>query len=83
MPRRTDRRTPIVGYELDRTPIIEATRTPKGNLQFWCEYCCNEHYHGKPLGHRVAHCSNPVSPFRETGYVLVEAGQGAALSATP
>ena len=75
MPRGEHRNTPVLGYQLDRTPIIEATHTPRGTqLTFWCEYCNHPHYHSPRPGHRVAHCDNRKSPFHEKGYVLVLPG---------
>jgi hypothetical protein len=40
-------------------------------LKFYCKYCKREHKHGVGHGHRVAHCSNPDSPYLKTGYYLV------------
>lgn len=48
-------------------------------LTFWCPFCKRNHHHSggkitddykKALGHRVDHCGDPRSPFKETGYVL-------------
>lgn len=35
-----------------------------------CAHCRVWHYHGAAPGHRVAHCPDPRSPFKETGYTL-------------
>ena len=43
----------------------------KYGLKFHCKYCKREHKHGIGHGHRGAHCSNPDSPYRETGYYIV------------
>jgi hypothetical protein len=62
------RSTPIIGYAGD-VPVIAATVL--GHQQsFYCEHCGAQHVHGRGNGHRVAHCSNPDSPFKRTGYVL-------------
>jgi len=42
---------------------------PEG-WKFYCKYCKDWHLHGRGLGHRVAHCSNPDSPYKKTGYIL-------------
>jgi hypothetical protein len=39
-------------------------------LVFWCEHCKRPHYHGMPPGHRVSHCLNEKSPYKQTGYYL-------------
>lgn len=40
---------------------------------FWCPFCNRFHYHGSAsLGHRTAHCTNPDSPYKKTGYILKE-----------
>jgi hypothetical protein len=83
MPRRKHGRTPILRYE-DGCPVIAATLTPSGRQQtFYCEYCHANHFHGYMDGHRSAHCTNPVSPFRATGYVLerqpAEGGAGPSI----
>ena len=39
-------------------------------LRVWCIWCRQHHHHGDGYGHRVAHCANPRSPYRDTGYVL-------------
>lgn len=53
-------------------PIVTVVR--RGNqFVFRCTFCRRNHYHGAgALGHRVAHCTNPQSPYRATGYLLVE-----------
>jgi hypothetical protein len=52
--------------------VIMALPRPdyKGGFIFWCPFCNCWHRHGVGKGHRVAHCTNPVSPFNETGYIL-------------
>jgi hypothetical protein len=44
-------------------------------VRFFCDYCKQYHRHGVPGGlseneHRLAHCTNPDSPYRKTGYIL-------------
>ncbi|NJM92194.1 MAG: hypothetical protein HC861_05785, partial [Rhodospirillaceae bacterium] len=48
----------------------------------WCDSCRGWHWHGgRPgpnswgAGHRVAHCHEKASPYRNAGYVLVDAGE--------
>lgn len=55
------------------TPIFIVEKD--GNsLRFWCPYCLKYHTHGDANGngegHRVAHCTEPTSPFKKTGYIL-------------
>ena len=57
-----------------RIPTINAEPTGDDRLRFFCRYCDRYHYHG--AGHRVAHCSVEDSPYRDTGYVLIEGGPG-------
>ena len=52
-------------------------RGNKGDLIFvWCPFCNCFHQHGLLDGHpamkhhRVAHCFNPLSPFKITGYYI-------------
>lgn len=52
-------------------PILLAFEHKKtGFLSVWCPYCCTFHFHGEGEGHRSAHCTNPNSPFKESGYVI-------------
>ena len=39
-------------------------------LKVWCVYCRRWHHHASTPGHRVAHCTVPTSPYRQSGYVL-------------
>jgi hypothetical protein len=52
-------------------PILVAEEDGKTGLKAWCPFCHMYHYHGKPEGHRIAHCVNPRSPFNQTGYFIV------------
>ena len=56
----------------DGIPIVEVKR--KGNqVYFYCQYCKRKHFHGyleEELSHRVTHCINPDSPYKQTGYYL-------------
>jgi hypothetical protein len=56
-------------------PELDAWQTDKdGHLAVWCQYCKAWHRHGAPAGHRIAHCWNPKSPYRESDYVLIDRG---------
>ena len=58
-------------YDARGYPVVDAVLGECGGcLSFYCPYCRHRHFHGLPEGHRVAHCSNPNSPFRERGYFL-------------
>lgn len=54
-----------------------AYRHPNGREVFaWCRYCKKYHTHGvDALNHRVAHCWNKKSPYKATGYVLIDGGK--------
>lgn len=45
--------------------------------QFYCRYCRRNHLHGEGLGHRQAHCSDPNSPYKLSGYILTDQPQEA------
>jgi len=49
----------------------------RGSGIAWCEYCQRYHIHGNTMDHRIAHCDF-VSPYRETGYILVDMGKAPA-----
>lgn len=52
-------------------PILFAFETnTKGHLSAWCPYCAKFHNHGAGEGHRIAHCTEEHSPFKQTGYIL-------------
>jgi hypothetical protein len=56
-------------------PILLAyERNHEGHLSVWCPYCICFHHHGTGEGHRVAHCSNPDSPYKNGGYVIKKPG---------
>lgn len=56
---------------MNETPILDAVRRADGmGLKVWCIHCNRWHIHGLGDGRRVAHCSNPDSPYHSTGYVL-------------
>jgi len=59
-----------------KTPVLKCYRKG-GQLKAWCPFCATWHLHGAGSGlgpreksHRVAHCTEPDSPFRQTGYYL-------------
>ena len=63
----------------NKYPILLAYVSDDGiQLVAWCPFCRKNHYHGScgdPTGkagegHRAAHCIDPTSPFKETGYIL-------------
>ncbi len=39
----------------------------------WCKHCEIWHFHGPMEGHRIAHCTDPASPYWKTGYNLARA----------
>lgn len=63
-------------------PTLEGHVTADGvHVRVWCQHCVAWHAHGHggakaPLGagdgHRVAHCHNPASPYKGTGYTIRE-----------
>jgi len=46
----------------------------KGSGIAWCEYCQRYHIHGNTTDHKGAHCDY-VSPYKATGYILVDMGK--------
>jgi hypothetical protein len=52
-------------------PVLPATRCGD-ELVIMCPACKVEHRHGALSGHRIAHCRDPFSPLRDTGYIIVE-----------
>ena len=60
---------------MKQIPVVFCEPYGKSSLRFWCEHCQGWHSHGAGgddggEGHRVAHCHNPKSPYRDTGYIL-------------
>jgi hypothetical protein len=57
-------------------PTVLVERVSDTSWRFWCPYCRTYHVHagggpdGASLGHRVAHCHVPTSPFLKGGYIL-------------
>lgn len=51
-------------------PILLAITDSDGHLSAWCPFCAKMHRHGSGEGHRVAHCADPESPYKKSGYVL-------------
>ncbi len=60
-----------MGTVSTETPKLQAEATKDGRWRVWCRFCVRWHYHGKVEGHRVAHCINPDSPYKATGYFLI------------
>ena len=62
------------------TKLVDGIPVLKGEIiriqvRVWCEYCNRYHYHGWPnlgdrMTHRVNHCINSDSPYRETDYYI-------------
>ena len=57
-------------------PVLLATEVScgiKGKYvwKVYCPFCANNHIHGPIEGHRVAHCANENSNFRESGYIIM------------
>ncbi len=67
---------------LKSIPVVKVFHKPNPSIKgedlvsFWCSYCQKIHRHGGKVrnkvhyGHRVAHCSNPNSPYKLTGYYM-------------
>lgn len=53
----------------DGTPIVSCHEDGRHYI-LYCEYCGENHYHGRGDGHRWAHCSNRNSPYITSGYIL-------------
>lgn len=53
-------------------PIVQAEPRGdfEGGLKVYCDFCKTYHLHGRGEGHREAHCNDPTSPYRKTGYIL-------------
>ena len=47
----------------------------RGCYYVWCDHCGKYHQHGAVDGPRVAHCADPASPYKATGYTLVHRGE--------
>lgn len=57
-------------------PVVQAFVSKcKKQSHVWCPFCQDWHGHGPNDGHRTAHCINPQSPFKETGYRLRVVGE--------
>lgn len=54
-------------------PILLGFPNGKNQLAVWCPYCYRWHYHGNVEGSRSAHCQNPYSPFKKSGYIVKRA----------
>ena len=55
----------------EKCPTILCKKTKDG-LEFFCDFCGENHRHGNGDGDRAAHCTNPNSPYIKTGYILKE-----------
>lgn len=82
-PTRPDRGVAVASQTAE-PPTLDAFRTRDGVcLVIWCRHCRQLHYHGAcgPMtgegdGHRGAHCIDPGSPYRRTGYFVREVSRG-------
>ena len=68
---------PLRGFDQDGRPLLVAESDGAGGLKAWCPACSTWHHHGGWPGHRVAHC-RPGSPFKGSGYILIERGREAS-----
>lgn len=67
----------------DGIPVLRGFISAKGDMiNVWCPYCNQFHYHswvpGAPewsISHRVQHCWNQESPFRQKGYYVGSIGK--------
>ena len=55
-------------------PVVPSYHLPCGCQRFYCPFCREPHSHGQGGGHRSSHCFRPGSPWKATGYILVDAG---------
>lgn len=65
-------------------PVLGAWVSPSGYCwNVWCCWCRSIHSHAPEPGHRVEHCFEPESPYRDTGYYLelIADGDGAEVAA--
>jgi hypothetical protein len=61
-----------------RLPAYRITAGSQSRLIVYCEHCRDYHFHGVGDGHRIAHCHVESSPYRQTGYTLIEVGPATA-----
>ena len=54
-------------------PPIIACHVEGDTWRFYCRHCREWHQHGHGPGRRVAHCTNPRSPYRTGGYYIERA----------
>jgi hypothetical protein len=60
--------------KIDGLPVMYCrVETIRGGTvwTFGCPHCRRRHTHSAEPGHRVAHCTDPTSPYAARGYVLV------------
>jgi hypothetical protein len=56
-------------------PTLPAFRHPDGvHALVWCQHCNRFHAHRAVMGHKNAHCAATGSPYRDTGYTIIDAG---------
>jgi len=72
--------------ELKGIPVLKGFVDRSGRvptISVWCPFCKEFHIHGWPKSletfnaqkygqHRVAHCTNQESPFKNRGYLIKE-----------
>jgi phage terminase large subunit GpA-like protein len=44
-----------------------------GTWKFKCSHCGESHHHGAGEGFRSANCSDPTSPYHDSGYYVLHA----------
>jgi hypothetical protein len=79
-----------VAFREDLIPAYRVKRNDGGvSLMFRCPHCRAVHTHGEPpdepvvVTGRVAHCHDPRSPWRGTGYRLMIVGAVRSLKQLP
>lgn len=71
-------RAALPRYRALGAPELPVRRISSRTVAIWCPWCEAEHRHwaeswGMPC-HRWAHCTDPASPLKTTGYILTEPG---------
>jgi len=56
-------------------PLLVGYVDSVNDIRVWCPFCKSWHIHGflskgAKVEHRVAHCSDPRSPFLDGGYFI-------------
>lgn len=64
----------FIDLDAPTLPAYEAELDGSLYWLVWCRHCEVWHRHGPAEGHREAHCTDPSSPYWQTGYNLAFAG---------